>query len=135
MAKGEQKVQNDVISEVDCGSDNGDEYDSPTYDELADLFKEYTQVIRKSKAKCDKLKYENQSFIAKYDCRRGNSPPGWRNAPALNPKMRRGLSVLPARWNREEHKNTQGFRVVRAAGAQYPTPLCAVLSLRARINL
>jgi hypothetical protein len=48
-------------------------------------------------------------------CRRGNSPTGWRNAPALNPKMRRGLSVLPARWNREEHKNTQGFRVVRAA--------------------
>jgi hypothetical protein len=28
-------------------------------------------------------------------CRRGKSPAGWRNAPALNPKMRRGLSVLP----------------------------------------
>jgi hypothetical protein len=28
-------------------------------------------------------------------CRRGNSPAGWRKAPALNPKMRRGLSVLP----------------------------------------
>jgi hypothetical protein len=28
-------------------------------------------------------------------CRRGNFPAGWRNAPALNPKMRRGLSVLP----------------------------------------
>jgi hypothetical protein len=50
-------------------------------------------------------------------CWRGNSPAGWRNAPALNPKMRRGLSVLPVRWSREEHKNTQGFRVVRAAGA------------------
>jgi hypothetical protein len=50
-------------------------------------------------------------------CRRGNSSARWRNAPALNPKMRRGLSVLPARWNREEHKNTQGFRVVQAAGA------------------
>jgi hypothetical protein len=49
--------------------------------------------------------------------RRGNSPAGWRIAPALNPKMRRGLSILPARWNREEHKNTQGFRVVRDAGA------------------
>jgi hypothetical protein len=24
-------------------------------------------------------------------CRRGNSPAGWRNAPALNPKMRKGL--------------------------------------------
>jgi hypothetical protein len=50
-------------------------------------------------------------------CRRGNSPAGWRNAPALNPKMRRGLSVLPVRWKLEERKNTQGFRVVRAAGA------------------
>jgi ribonuclease HI len=29
------------------------------------------------------------------NCRRGNSLAGWRNAPALNPKMRRGLSVLP----------------------------------------
>jgi hypothetical protein len=28
----------------------------------------------------------------------------WWNAPALNPKMRRGLSVLPVRWKREEHK-------------------------------
>jgi hypothetical protein len=46
-----------------------------------------------------------------------NSPAGWRNAPALNPKMRRGLSVLPVGWKREEHKNTQGFRVVWAAEA------------------
>jgi hypothetical protein len=50
-------------------------------------------------------------------CRRGNSLARWRNAPALNPKMRRGLSVLPARWNQEGHKNTQGFRVVQATGA------------------
>jgi hypothetical protein len=27
-----------------------------------------------------------------------NSPVGWRNAPALNPKMRKGLSVFPVRW-------------------------------------
>jgi hypothetical protein len=26
------------------------------------------------------------------------SPAGWRNAPALNPKMRRGLSVLLVSW-------------------------------------
>jgi hypothetical protein len=31
-------------------------------------------------------------------CRRGNSPDGWRNAPGLNPKMRRGLSGLSATW-------------------------------------
>ena len=45
------------------------------------------------------------------------SPAGWRNAPALNPKMRRGLSVLAARWIQDERKNTQGFRVVQVAGA------------------
>jgi hypothetical protein len=50
-------------------------------------------------------------------CRRGNSSAGWRNAPALDPKMRRSLSVLPDGWNRDEHKNTKGFRVVRTAGA------------------
>jgi chromosome segregation ATPase len=31
------------------------------------LLKEYTQIIRKSKAKCDKLKYENEILTAKYD--------------------------------------------------------------------
>jgi predicted ATP-binding protein involved in virulence len=67
MAKGDRKVQNDDPSDVDCGSDSDDEYASPTYDELAELLKEYTQVIRKSKAKCDKLKDENKSLIAKYD--------------------------------------------------------------------
>jgi hypothetical protein len=34
-------------------------------------------------------------------CRRGNSPAGWRNAPALNPKMRRGLNVLLVSWEME----------------------------------
>jgi hypothetical protein len=46
------------------------------------------------------------------------SPAGWRSAPALNPEMRRGLGVSLDRWSEgEEHKNTQGFRVVWAAGA------------------
>jgi hypothetical protein len=31
------------------------------------------------------------------------SPAGWRNAPALNPKMRRGLSVLPVTSFVDEH--------------------------------
>jgi hypothetical protein len=67
MAKGERKVQpeNDIID--DCDSDSDDEYASPTYDELADLLKEYTQIIRKSKAKCDKLNDENEFLTAKYD--------------------------------------------------------------------
>jgi hypothetical protein len=59
----------------------------------------------------------HKCLMAKDGCRRGNSLAGWRNAPALNPKMRRGLSVLPARWIQDEYKNTQGFRVVQAAGA------------------
>jgi hypothetical protein len=67
MSKGEWKVQNDDTSGVDCGSDSDDEYASPTYDELADLLKEYIQIIRKSKAKCGNLKDENKSLVAKYD--------------------------------------------------------------------
>jgi chromosome segregation ATPase len=67
MAKGERKVQleNDIVD--DCDRDSDDEYASPTYDELADLLKKYTQIIRKSKAKCDKLKYENEFLTAKCD--------------------------------------------------------------------
>jgi hypothetical protein len=67
MAKGKQKVQidNDIIDDSD--SDSDDEFASPSYDELADLLKEYTQIIRKSKDKCDKLKDENEFLIAKYD--------------------------------------------------------------------
>jgi hypothetical protein len=65
MAKGERKVQieNDIIDD----SDSDDEFASPSSDELADLLKEYTQIIRKSKAKCDKLKDENEFLTAKYD--------------------------------------------------------------------
>jgi hypothetical protein len=67
MAKGERKVQNDVVIVEECDNDSDDEYASPTYDELADLLKDYTQIIRKSKAKCDKLKDENEFLTAKYD--------------------------------------------------------------------
>jgi hypothetical protein len=66
MAKGERKVQNENVIVEDCDSDSDDEYASPTYDELADLLKEYTQIIRNSKAKCDKLKDENELLTTKY---------------------------------------------------------------------
>ena len=67
MAKGERKVQpeNDIVD--DCDSDSDDEYASTTYDELANLLKEYNQIIRKPKAKCDKLKDENEFLTAKYE--------------------------------------------------------------------
>jgi hypothetical protein len=58
-----------------------------------------------------------QSDPKECHCRRGNSPAGWRNASALNPKMRRGLSVLLVARCRNKHKNMQEFRVVRATGA------------------
>jgi hypothetical protein len=69
MAKGERKVQNEnvIVEDSDSDSDSDDEYASPTYHELADLHKEYTQIIRKFKAKCDKLKDENEFLTAKYD--------------------------------------------------------------------
>jgi hypothetical protein len=67
MAKGEWKVQNDVSNDVESGSDSDDEYAFRTYDELADLLKEYTQIIKKFKEKCDKLKDENEFLTAKYD--------------------------------------------------------------------
>jgi hypothetical protein len=41
----------------------------------------------KSHRKGDKKKKENEEG----GCRRGNSPAGWRSAPALNPKMRKRL--------------------------------------------
>jgi hypothetical protein len=46
------------------------------------------------------------------------SSAGWRSAPTLSPKMRRGLGVSLDRWReRAVDKNTRGFRVVRAAEA------------------
>jgi predicted nuclease with TOPRIM domain len=67
MAKGDRKVQNVNPSDGDCGSDSDNEYTSPTYDELADLLKEYTKTIGRSTTKCGKLKDENKSMLAKYD--------------------------------------------------------------------
>jgi hypothetical protein len=47
MARGERKVQNDNDITDDSYSDSDNEFASPSYDELADLLKEYTQIIRK----------------------------------------------------------------------------------------
>jgi hypothetical protein len=67
MARGERKVQNDNDIVDDSDSDSDEEFASPSYDELTDFLKEYTQIIRKSKAKCDKSKDENEFLNAKYD--------------------------------------------------------------------
>jgi predicted nuclease with TOPRIM domain len=67
MARGERKVQNDNDIIDDSDSDSDDEFASPSYNELADLLKENTQIIRKSKVKCDKLKDDNEFLNDKYD--------------------------------------------------------------------
>jgi chromosome segregation ATPase len=41
------------------------------------------------------LAWREKDLAWRARCRRGNSSVGWRNAPSLNPKMRRGLSILP----------------------------------------
>jgi hypothetical protein len=42
------------------------------------------------------------------------SPTGWRSAPALNPKMRRGLGVLLVSW--ENRKNTRTHKDLELFG-------------------
>ena len=54
MAKGEQKVTSD-----------DSKFTTPTYDELARLLNEYTQVIMKTHAKVDNLKLDNKTLLAK----------------------------------------------------------------------
>jgi hypothetical protein len=53
MARGEWKVQND--NDIIDDSDSDDEFASPSYDELADLLKEYTQIIRKLLGTCSQM--------------------------------------------------------------------------------
>ena len=70
MAKGERKVSNDDDSSSDdhannddCDSDSDDdEFESPSYDELVKLLNKYTRIIRKTRAKNDKLEAKNDSL-------------------------------------------------------------------------
>ena len=62
MAKGEWKVQNDDDSSGDDnasddenGSDSDEEFESSTYDDLVKLLNQYTKIIRKTRAKNEKL--------------------------------------------------------------------------------
>jgi hypothetical protein len=74
MVKGERKVQNDDDSSGDenasndeNGSDSDEEFESPSYDDLVKLLNQYTKIIRKTRAKKEKLELENDSLLAKYD--------------------------------------------------------------------
>ena len=74
MTKGEQKVQNDDDSSGDdnasndeSGSDSDEEFESPSNDDLVKLLNQYTKIIRKRRAKNEKLELEKDSLLAKYD--------------------------------------------------------------------
>jgi hypothetical protein len=68
-------------------------------------------------------------------CRRANLWPGWRSIPALNPKMRRGLSVLLVSW--KSGKNTRTHKVLEWFGPPERNTLlhCVMYCLRACMNL
>ena len=69
MAKGERKVQNDDnASDDENGSDSDEQFEPPSYDDLVKLLNQYTKIIRKTRAKNEKLELENDSLLAKYDC-------------------------------------------------------------------
>ena len=61
MAKGERKVSNDDESSGDehaCNDhsdSDDDEFESASYDDLVKLLNQYTKIIRKTRAKNDKL--------------------------------------------------------------------------------
>lgn len=63
MPKGGSKVRNHDSD--DDASDSDEEYDAPSYDELATLFKQYTSIITKSNEKIDKLKLEKKKLVDK----------------------------------------------------------------------
>jgi len=74
MAKGERRVQKDDDSSDDentnhddSGSDSDEEFGSPSYDDLVKLLNQYTKIIRKARAKNEKLELEKDSLLAKYD--------------------------------------------------------------------
>ena len=79
MAKGEWKVSNDDDSSGDDHANNDDsdsdsdddEFESPSYDDLVKLLNQYTKIIRKSRAKNEKLELKNDSLFAKCDSRKG----------------------------------------------------------------
>jgi hypothetical protein len=63
------------------------------------------------------------------------SPAGWRSAPALNPKMRRGLSVLLVSWkmgrSTRTHKDLEWFGPLERNTLLH----CVMYCLRACMNL
>ena len=66
------KVSNDDDSSGDDqasndDSDSDDEFESPSYDDLVKLLNQYTKIIRKTRAKNEKLELKKDSLLAKCD--------------------------------------------------------------------
>ena len=57
----------DNASNDESDSDSDEEFESPSYDDLVKLLNQYTKIIRKTRAKNEKLELENDSLLAKYD--------------------------------------------------------------------
>ncbi|XP_066365617.1 E3 ubiquitin-protein ligase BRE1-like [Miscanthus floridulus] len=66
MAKGDRKVQSEDEGS-DSYSDSDDEFEAPTYDELAKLLGKYTKIIMKTRAKNGQLEQHNDSLIDQLD--------------------------------------------------------------------
>jgi hypothetical protein len=58
---------NKYNSDDENGSDSDEEFELPSFDDLIKLLNQYTKIIRKTRAKNEKLKLENDSHLAKYD--------------------------------------------------------------------
>lgn len=52
-------------SDDESDSDSHDEYEAPSYDQLANLLKQYTSIIRKSNEKTEKLKLQKNNLVDK----------------------------------------------------------------------
>ena len=70
MAKGERKVQSDDESSgneyaSNNDSDSDDEFESPSYEDLVKLLNQYTKIIRKTRAKNEKLELEKGLTLSK----------------------------------------------------------------------
>lgn len=61
MVKGDNKVRKHKSDDDSSGSD--DEYEAPSYDDLATLLKKYTSIIRKPNEKIDKLKLKKKILL------------------------------------------------------------------------
>ena len=57
-----RRTADDILS-----IDSDEEFESPSYDDIVKLLNQYSKIIRKTRAKNEKLELEKDSLLAKYD--------------------------------------------------------------------